>query len=254
MQRAEEHRLALVAADGAIDAASSANLLDALARNPDAELARRAIAHIVGEARRRDRSREPLLLTDDLPEWLAWRLHWQVAAALRAHFREERLIEATELDRALEAAVRETMAERREGQASQVRAARLAARLDELGELDDEFLMRALSQGQLTLFVAGLGVRAALGADAVWQAILDRGGHSLLILLRAIGMPGSIVAVVIEILEAGMPLARPPSVRRALLAAHDSIDPADAERLLRGWRLDPGFREAIDDLDATARR
>ncbi len=127
-------------------------------------------------------------------------------------------------------------------------------RLDELGELDHHFLVRALAQGHLTLFVAGVGVRAGLDADAVWQAILDRGGHSLLVLLRAIGMPGALVATVVAFLEAGRPLDRPPSAQRAWLIAYEAIEPADAGRLLRGWQLDPGFREAIDDLDEAGRR
>ncbi len=252
MRRAEEHRLALIAADGSGDAASSANLLDSLARNPDAELARRAIAHVLGEARRRDRLREPLLPVDDLPEWLAWRLHWQVAAALRAHLLS--VVDPVGLARGLEAAVRQAMAERREAQAGPVCARRLAARLHELGALDDEFLMSALAQGQLLLFAAGIGVRAALDHDAVWELVFDRGSHSLLVLLRAIGMPAAIVATIVEFLDAGLPLARPPSAQRALLAAYAETDAADADRLLRGWQLDPGFREAIDDLEEAGRR
>ncbi len=254
MRRAEEHRLALVAADRAFDAAADGNLLEALARHQDEELARRAVAHVVAEARRRDRLREPLLSGDDLPEWLAWRLHWQVAAALRAHLLSTPGGAGPEIERGLEAAVRRAMAERREGQAGNARAIRVAARLDELGGLDDEFLMRALLQGQLALFAAGLGVRARLGADAVWQAILDRGGHSLLVLLRAIGMPGAMVAHMVEFLGASRPLAGPPSAQRSLLAAYDAIERAAAEALVRRWQLDPGFREAIDDLDEAGRR
>jgi len=247
VRRVEEHRLALVAADRP-ETPSDAPLLEALARNPDAELARRAIAHVIGEARRHDRFREPLLRVDDLPDWVAWRLHWQVAAALRTDLLASAIIDATELGQTLEAAVRYAMADHREGQGSHARATRLAARLDELGELGDEFLVRALGQGHLALFAAGLGVRAGLGADAIWQALLDRGRQSLLVLLRAISVPAAAAATIVERLDAGIPLVRPPGARRALLAAYELIDRADAERLLRGWQLDPGFREAIDDL------
>lgn len=254
IRRAEEHRLGLGAGDGAADGASDGGLLAALVRNPDAELARRAIAHVVGEARRRDRVREPLLLVDDLPEWLAWRLHWQVAAALRAYLLDEHTVETVSLDRALETAVRQAMAERRESQSGHARAWRLAVRLDELGALDDAFLKRALVQGQSTLFAAGIGVRAKLDVDAVWQAILDRKGYSLLVLLRTIRMSGADVAELVAFLEAGRPLGRPPSAQRGLLAAFAAIEPADADRLLNRWQLDAGFREAIDDLGEAVRR
>lgn len=250
MQRAEEHRLALVAADGAFDAAAGANLLEALARNPDPELARRAVAYVVGEARRRDRFRDPLLLGDDLSAAVAYRLHWQVAAALRQQLLSRHVVEASSLDRALEAAVRQAMADHNDGQGSQARATRLAARLNEMGELGDAFLVRALSQGHVALFASGLAVRAAVGADIVWQAIADRGRHSLLVLLRAIDMGDAAAATIVELLDAGQPLARPPAAQRALIAAYEAIDRADAQRLLRSWQLDPGFRAAIDELDA----
>lgn len=252
IRRVEEHRLALIAADGR-DVAADAALLETLARNPDAELARRAIAHVVGEARRHDRFREPLLRVDDLPEWLAWRLHWQVAAALRADLLAAAAAPG-DVDGSLETAVRQAMAEHREGQGSYARATRLAARLGELGELGDDLLLRALGQGHLALFAAGLGIRAGLGAEAVWQALLDRGRQSLLVLLRAIAMPAATAAAIVERLDEGAPLLRPPGARRALLAAYEAIDRGDAERLLRGWQLDPGFREAIDDLGEAERR
>ena len=254
MQRSEEHRLALVAADSAFDAAAGANLLEALARNPDPELARRAVAYVTGEARRRDRFREPLLLTDDLPVAVAYRLHWQIAAALRQHLLAEHVVEATSLDRQLEAAVRQTMADHNDGQGSYARATRLAARLHELGELGDDFLVRALSQGHLALFASGLAVRATIGVDMVWQAIADRGRHSLLVLLRAIDLAEAAAAAIVELLDAGQPLVRPPAAQRALMAAYEAVDRADARRLLHRWQLDPGFRDAIDDLDARAGR
>ncbi|MFC3713900.1 DUF2336 domain-containing protein [Sphingoaurantiacus capsulatus] len=253
MQRAEEHRLSLVAADAAFDAAGGIGLLDALARSADAELARRAVAYVVGEARRRDRFREPLLLADDLPPTLAYRLYWLVAAALRAPLRQGG-VDAAEVDRALEDAVREAMADHSESQGSRARALRLAARLEALGELSDDFLLKALEQGHLALFACGLSVRAGVALDLVWQLLADRGRHSLLAMLRGIGAPAASAAAIVELLEAGQPIARSPAAQRALLAAYEAIEPSAARRLLAGWRLDPGFREAIDDLNAETPR
>lgn len=250
IQRAEEHRLALAAADGAFDAASGANLLEALARSADPELARRAVAYVVVEAKRRDRFREPLLLNDDLPAELAIRLHWQVAAALRRHLLGRHVVEPSSLDRAIEAAVRRALAEHGEGQGGYARAARVASRLHELGELSDEFLVRSLAQGHLALFAGGLAARGAVGVDVIWRAIADRGRHSLLVLLRAIELATGAAATIIEILEAGQPLARTPVAQQALIAAYDALELAEAQRLLRGWQLDAGYRQAIDDLDA----
>lgn len=254
IRRTEEHRLALAAADGALDAASGANLLEALARSADPELARRAVAYVVVEARRRDRFREPLLLDDDLPAELAVRLHWQVAAALRRHLLGRHVVEPSNLDRAVETAVRRALAEHGEGKGGGARAARVASRLHELGELSDEFLVRSLAQGHLALFAGGLAARGAVGVDVIWQAIADRGRHSLLVLLRAIELATAAAATIVELLEAGQPLARTPAAQQALIAAFDALELADAQRLLQGWRLDAGYRQAIDDLDAGPRR
>ena len=67
-------------------------------------------------------------------------------------------------------------------------------------------------------------------------------------------MPGAMVAHMVEFLGASRPLAGPPSAQRSLLAAYDAIERAAAEALVRRWQLDPGFREAIDDLDEAGRR
>lgn len=251
MQRSEEHRLALAAADGALDTTAGANLFEALARSPDPELARRAVAYVVIETKRRDRFGEPLLLGDDLTEALAVRLHWQVGAALRRH-----LLGAgaapDKLDPPLEAVVRRALAEHSEGRGVHARALRLAARLHELGELTDDFLRRSLVQGHLAMFVAGLATRSAVSVDIAWQSVTDRGRHSLLVLLRAIEMDAGIAGAIVEALETGQPLARSPAAQRALIAAYGALDPAAARRQLREWQLDADFRQAIDELDAGA--
>lgn len=249
VQRSEEHRLSLLAADGPIDVASGPNLLEALARNPDAELARLAVAYVVGEARRRDRFREPLLLRDDLPPAIAYRLHWQVAAALRQRLLAEHVVEASDLDRWLEGAVRQTMADHNHGQGSYARATRLATRLAALGELGDDFISRAVAQGHLALFASGLAVRASVSVEIAWQAINDRGRHSLLVILRAIGASTAAARSIVELLDAGEPLLRPPAAQHALIAGYDALEPAEVERILRRWQLDSEFREAIDDLE-----
>lgn len=248
VQRAEEHRLALAVESG-VDTMADRGLIEALAHSPDPELARRAVAYVVVEARRRDRFRDPLLLRDDLPVDVAIGVHWDVAAALRRHLLGRFVIEPSILDRSIEVAVRRAVAEHAEGQGGYARAQRVAARLDDLGELTDDLLVRSLAQGQPALFVGGLAARGTLGIDAVWRAVADRGRHSLLVLLRAIEMSSDAAAAVIETLEAGQPLARPPAAQRALLAAYDALEPAEAQRLLRSWQLDPDYRRAIDDLD-----
>lgn len=249
LQRTEEHLIAVATAGGELVAPTSGGVVESLARNPDAELARRAVAYVVAQARRRDRLQEPLLPRDELPADLAYRLHWQVAAVLRQYVLRNHPIQPPALDDAMEEAVRLAMADHAEGQGFPRRAWRLAGRLGELGDLDDALLAQALKQGHAALFAAGLSVRAEIGLDAVWRAITDRGRHSLLVLLRAVGMDRAHAAEAVAALDEAQPLSRSPAAARSLLEAYDRIDRAGARRVLRFWQLDVGYREAIDEFD-----
>jgi len=247
LRRAEEHLLTF-AADRDPIAPTTTDVVQALARNPDAELARRAVAYVVAQVRRRDRFQEPLLPRDELPEALAYELHWQVAAVLRRHLLREFVIEPNELDRAVEEAVRRSMADHVEGQGFARRAGRLAARLHELGELSDGFLAQALTQGHPALFATGLAVRARIDLDVAWRAITDRDRHSTLAVARAIGMDRDALASIVRSLDAAQPPARSPAATKALIALYAEIDPAGAQRVLHAWQLDAGYRRAIDEF------
>lgn len=249
LRRTEEHLIALRSAASEPAAPSSVGVVEALARNPDAELARRAVAYVVAQSKRRDRFQEPLLSRDELPADLAYRLHWQVAALLRQHLLRTHIVEPVELDRTIEDATRRAMADHSEGQGLARRAVRLVARLNELGELGDGFLEQALAQGHASLFAAGLAVRAEIAIDVVWRVLLDRGRNSLLVLARAIGVREDAVASIVDMLDGVHPLVRSPAATQSLLAAYTDLEPAGALRVVRSWQLDPGYRDAIDDLD-----
>ncbi|MEX1147822.1 MAG: DUF2336 domain-containing protein, partial [Sphingomonadales bacterium] len=88
--RSEEHRLCIamrqkVSEDvsDAIVESGGVDVIEALLRNQDAELSKRAMEYLVAESRRVDRFQEPLLTRHDLPATLAHRMFWWVSAALR---------------------------------------------------------------------------------------------------------------------------------------------------------------------------
>src|SRR3546814_10587860 len=59
------------------------DVIEALIRNEDAELALQAVNYLVEESRRVDRFREPLLQRREMSPALAYRMFWWVSAALR---------------------------------------------------------------------------------------------------------------------------------------------------------------------------
>src|SRR5690606_15858288 len=88
--RSEEHRLSVAIrsrvsekVSEALIAESGADVIEALLKNPNAEISERAMEYLVAESRRVDRFQEPLLSRHDLPQELAQRMFWWVSAALR---------------------------------------------------------------------------------------------------------------------------------------------------------------------------
>lgn len=261
MQRAEEHRMAVAVrrnlstdvADALVDNAEP-DVVEALIRNTDAAISRRAMEYLVSESKRYDRFQEPLLTRNDLPSELAWRMYWWVSAALRTHILRAFDISAANLDGLIEGAARRTAADHEDGQTAQARAMRLAKRLQELGELSDHFLLQALRQGRISLFVAGLAARAGVDFTTAWRIVTDRGCESLLVLARAIGLPREITTSMVLILDnlqsSGAP--RAPAVVSEILQLYDEIPAERAAKVLAFWQLDRGFQDAISAIEAPA--
>lgn len=245
LRRTQEHLIGEAARDELGLLPSAPDLVAALARNPDPELARRAVAYIVALSGRHDAFQEPLLPLDELSEAAAYRLHWRAAAALRRYLVRTYVVEPAKLDLTLENGVRHAMADHAEGRGAALRAARLAARLDELDELDDDGLARLFTQGHVLLFVAGLALRADIDAGAVWSALTDPTRDSLLVLAKGVGLNADATEAVWRTLDRTTGSVRPAAIR----SIYDAMDSAAAQRAVRGWRLDPGYREALDEVD-----
>jgi uncharacterized protein (DUF2336 family) len=230
------------------------DVLEALLRNEDATISRRAMEYLVSESKRIDRFQEPLLSRNDLPTELAHRMYWWVSAALRRRILRDFSIDEATLDQALQDATRRAMADVEDGQSAQARAVRLARRLLETGELTDVFLLRTLRQQRLNLFIAGLAERGGISFRTAWKAVTDRGFESFLVLARAIDMGrDTMVSIVLLLADLQNPeAARRPDVLTTILKLYTDIDPAQAGRVLKLWQRDVGYQRAIEDLEDVA--
>lgn len=258
MQRAEEHRMAIALRAGLSETVSDAlvdragpEVLEALIRNPDATLSRRAMEYLVAESKRYDRFQEPLLSRNDLPADLAYQMYWWVSAALRRHILQNFRVDEVALDEAIENAARRGMTDYEEGQTAQARALRLANRLNELGELTDSFLLQTLRQARLNLFVGGLAARGHLSFRTAWRIVSDRGFEGFIVLARAIEMTRDTMAAIVLVLDGlqNSTNARPPSMLNDILALFDELEPARARQALRLWQLDPTYQSAISEVE-----
>lgn len=258
--RTDEHRLAIairdqVSADisDALIEYGNTDVVEALIRNEDAQLSRRAMEYLVAESRRVDRFREPLLNRADLPADLAHRMYWWVSAALRHRILKGFPIDETVLDTAMTAAARQSIAETDDANSVQARAQRLARKLMENRELTDLFLLNTLRQQRTTLFIASLAERGGLVFQLASRIVFDRGFESFIVLARSIGVGReTVTSIVLLLADVRNPeAARRPEILTAILKLFDAVPAEKARRILALWQRDIGYQEAIDDIRST---
>lgn len=256
--RTEEHRMVIAmrkhvsseVSDALIDLSGS-DVIEALLRNENATISRRAMEYLVSESKRYDRFQEPLVSRHDLPTDLAHRLYWWVSAALRRHILRDFPIDERQLDSLMQDATRRAMAEIDENQNAQGRAIRLARQLYETGELTDAFLIRALRQQRLMLFVAALAERGRLHFQTTWKIVTDPGFESFIVLARAIELSRSISTSMVLLLAdvRRSPHAQKPSVLTNILSLYDELSHERAAAILALWQRDLNYQAAIDTID-----
>lgn len=191
------------------------SVMTALAGNDTAEITPEAMARLVEASRQVAAMRSPLARHPRLTSELAQRLYLWVGQSLRAAIVTRFRVDADALDKALAEAVSDAHAQAAETAGSWFSAEqadmerRLIAKLHGAGQLRPSYLLRALREQRLSLFVIALAVLGGYSADDVRRAInadradvlalacvsvgLDRGAFStLLTLVRDLngGRPG----------------------------------------------------------------
>ena len=216
-------------------------LIDTL-RDSEPAIAQAALAYAIAEIRRVDRFDDPLLARTDLPAELHHRLAWWVAAALRRHLVAQRGVPADAADQAVMAAAYATLSGYDESTTLEARAAALAWALHGGGRLDDALLAAATEQGHAPLAVAGFAVRAGIDPAAAWDMATDPAGSRLAVLLRATEVARAEAARILLAFAADA--AHLPD----MLAGYEALAPDRARAVVRRWRLDAGYRRALDEL------
>ncbi len=255
--RTDEHRLCIALRQGVSEELSeslieygSHDVIEALIRNSDAILSRRAMEYLVTESRRVDRFQEPLLNRNDLPSELAYQMYWWVSAALRKKIVTEFEVDQTAFDQALQTATRQALVEQGDGDGAFIRAQKLVRRMAEMGELTVKFLIQALRQQRIPVFVAGIGEMGQIDFRTSWRIFSDRRGESLAVLSKAIGIERndftSIFLLLAQTRDGSR--AQPTSVLKPILELYDSVTPDNAKGALLYWQSDASYQIAIDEL------
>lgn len=254
-QRTHEHRLCVAMRAGISAAVSQAliesgeeDVIETLIRNDDAELALQAVSYLVEESRRVDRFREPLLERRDLPPALAYRMFWWVSAALRRRILGSFRIEEADLDVLLQQSVHAAV---EKIERAPMEAKKLADRMAEHGELNDQSLVRMLRGGHVNAFISGLGRMAGIDGGVARRIVFCRGYEALAAACRGAGFDRSVFASIFLLREQGRSAGRAQSANRIedALAFYDGLDKKQARNVLRYWSFDAEYLDAIAHMD-----
>ncbi len=256
--RTDEHRMAIAMRDEVSESVSNAlvefgneDVIEALLNNHDAVVSKRAMEYLVAESRRVDRFQEPLLRRADLPGDLAYRMYWWVSAALRKNILSNYDVDPLMFERAVRRAASAAMVDQDAEQSSYVKAQQLVRRLAESGELTVQFLLNALRQQRVAVFVAGMGELGGINFRTAWRIFSDKGGESFAVLAKAVGVERaqftSIYLLVVQAREGGAP--KSPGVIKGILELFDATTESNARGALQVWQRDSAYQEAIEELD-----
>ena len=238
IRRAEEHRRFRARAS------ADAGLLIEMVRDGDDAVAEQAMAMVIAQSRRFDRFSEPVAARTELPAELEYRLVWRVAAALRHYMVCQHAFDAAAADEAIVAAAERLLAAYDEGDSLEARAMRLARRLHETARLTDAIVERAIGEGSFPLFIASLAVRAGLSYASAWEVISEPTGRGAVMLLRSAGVARAEAAAILIALDGD---------EDAIAGQVDLFDVTEEESAraaLRLWKINAGYREAIEELRA----
>jgi uncharacterized protein (DUF2336 family) len=255
--RTDEHRLCIAMRDRVSEAVSDAlveegspNVVEALLKNPHAEISKSAMSYLVAESRRVDRFQEPLLLRHDLPPELAHRMFWWVSAALRRKILTDFTdMNVAHLDVALQGATRKAIAAHNPKESADATALELVKHMAAQGQLTMPFLAQALRQQKVPVFLAGLSQMSGISMTVARRIFDDQAGHGLAVLFRAMDATRQEFTSIFLFLAdvRGGRKARPMSFVKEILELYDAISVANAKSALTYWQRDGDFQRALDD-------
>jgi uncharacterized protein (DUF2336 family) len=250
VRRVEEHRFYRAHGLG-----GAPDLILDLIRDADGAIAAQAMALLIARSRRFDRFQEPVMAETELPAEIQHRLIWLIAAALRQYIISQHGLAPGIVDAALSSAGAAMTSTYDESVGLEAQAMRLAALLDRTGRLDEALLLRALEEGGLSLFIAGISIRSGLDYHAGWEILSDPHGRGPALLLRAASVGRNIAAAILLILNTRGRLfsGAEGDATEVQLDLYDRTERNDARAVMQLWQVDPGYRAAIARLSTRGR-
>ncbi|THD68558.1 DUF2336 domain-containing protein [Phenylobacterium sp.] len=212
----------------AILEAAEPAVMTALAGNTSAELGPDDMRQLVDAAREIASLRMPLSKHPKLTDGLALQLYIWVGQALRQSLADRFRLDPKLIEAALARSVKEAHIAAPSGQGAVVMArdgeretmeARLIEKLHSAGQLRPGYLVRALQEGRLSLFVVALATLGRFEMDHVRRVIDSDRPELLGLACAAIGIDRSVFPSILEMIRGlnnGFPGGGPEGARRAI--------------------------------------
>ncbi len=211
-------------------------VLTALAGNDSADITASAMERLVEQARGVAALRSPLARHPRLSSDLARQLYLWVGQSLRASLIERFRLNSADLDAALAQTVHEAHAALASKPAEPAKSdterealeTRLVDKLNDAGQLRPSFLLRALREGRLTLFVTAMSRLGGFDQDHIRRAIDGDRPELLALACAAIGMDRGVFPTILEAVR-GLNQGRPGGGAEAGRRATGAFGPFDAD-------------------------
>ncbi len=230
------------------------DVITTLIQNPNAKISRTTLDYLVEQARHIDGYQRPLLRRPDLGPELAKKMYWWVSAALRQHILDNFDVDPTELDDSLESTVAHALEEIDNFDPKKTKPFELADRLAEVQAIMPSLLLRALRQGEVSLFEALFVRLTEIRVTLARRILYEPGGEGLAIACKAIGIEKPDFASIFLLSRKARPgdkVVDPGELSR-VLAFFDRINADAAEAVLRRWQREEGYLDSIRRLEIVA--
>lgn len=191
-QRGVQHQIATASREALSETVSAElvstgneDVIVTLLNNNSARIAEATLAFIADEAKRVDAYQKPLVRRTDLPESVRKSLLSWVSDSLKTYIAGNFEVDAETLQETLEEAVSDLDDYDARQQKKQVSAEDLVEKLNGRNELNAQFVLKSLRQGQVALFEAGFAKLLGVNISSLLRRIYNEDPTSLAVACRA---------------------------------------------------------------------
>ena len=220
-----------------------------LLNNSGASISKTTMEFLVEESRRVDSFREPILRREELDPKLAKRMFMWVSAALRQHIVDKFKLDQEVVDDLLEWSVIEGTAQIPDERQS--KKEKLVAALDKKGNTLPAMMVRALNDGEVTLFKSMFRRLTGLRKELVDRIMFEPGGSGLAIACKSVGISDeeftSIYTLTRMAISDGGHTDNEETQK--ILAFYGQVSEGAAKEVAVRWRRDVGYLAALRDLE-----